>query len=374
MATKQPSARSTKAEILDAFNELLQENKALATQLQTALKPTPRSQSKAETPPQQSERNGAATAETQITIAPVNPIQLESQTVESIIQGLTQLQADFGGAVSDLSEKLTQEAVQLQTVQQSVTETSDQLEQLHDLTADDRSLDELIQQYEESAKAFDEEFSQRRDGVEEERKQAQVQWAKEQEDYRRAIQDRNSTQRKTRDRDGSEYTYDLELARKLGDDAYNQAQKRQYQALDDLQEQQEKQWQEREMAISNREKDFEDLKIKVEGFPEKLETAVKKAKEEGKGIAQYQAKVKADLLAKETEGQQRTYELRIQSLQETLDTQGNRIQSLCKQLDAALKQVQDLAVKAIEGTANQKSLQSMKEIAIEQARTQNKGK
>jgi hypothetical protein len=47
---------------------------------------------------------------------------------------------------------------------------------------------------------------------------------------------------------------------------------------------------------------------------------------------------------------------------------------LAKQLESALKQVQDLAVKAIEGAANINSYQAVKEIAIEQAKTQMKNK
>jgi hypothetical protein len=54
--------------------------------------------------------------------------------------------------------------------------------------------------------------------------------------------------------------------------------------------------------------------------------------------------------------------------------QESRIASLSKQLDSALKQVQDLAVKAIEGASNLKSFEAVKEIAIEQAKTQQKNK
>ena len=70
------------------------------------------------------------------------------------------------------------------------------------------------------------------------------------------------------------------------------------------------------------------------------------------------------------EGGRRFYELRVQSLQETIQNQETRIQNLSKQLDSALKQVQDLAVKAIEGASNLNSFQTVREIAIEQAKTQ----
>lgn len=66
--------------------------------------------------------------------------------------------------------------------------------------------------------------------------------------------------------------------------------------------------------------------------------------------------------------------MRIQSLEETIQNQEARINNLAKQLDSALKQVQDLAVKAIEGSANISSLQAVKEIALEQAKTKTNNK
>jgi len=74
------------------------------------------------------------------------------------------------------------------------------------------------------------------------------------------------------------------------------------------------------------------------------------------------------------EGQKRNYELRIQSLEQTIQNQEAWINNLSKQLDAALKQVQDLAVKAIEGASNINSYQALKEIAMEQAKAQTKMK
>ncbi len=51
--------------------------------------------------------------------------------------------------------------------------------------------------------------------------------------------------------------------------------------------------------------------------------------------------------------------------------QETRLQNLSKQFESALKQVQDLAVKAIEGTSNVNySYQAIKEIALEQAKSQ----
>ena len=66
--------------------------------------------------------------------------------------------------------------------------------------------------------------------------------------------------------------------------------------------------------------------------------------------------------------------MRIQAKESTIADNEARIGKLSQQLDAALKQVQDLAVKAIEGASNRNSFEAIKEIALEQAKNQPKSK
>ena len=166
----------------------------------------------------------------------------------------------------------------------------------------------------------------------------------------------------------------LDLARKIDREQAAQQQEILDRDLADTKESQEKAWLEQEKILAELEKQFNESKDKVAVFPGEKEAAVKKAKEEGKGIATYQAKIKSDLYAKDVEGQKRFYESRIESLEDSISTQGERLNSLSGQLAAALKQVQDLAVKAIEGSANANSYQTLKEITLEQAKSQAKTK
>ena len=366
MATKRLNAKNTKTEILTAYNELAKENKALEGQL--------KSTQKMMSQPTLSQ-NG--TSQVTITKGPVSTelkSSMKPPEIESIIEALNRLQLNFGGAASTLSEQLTSEVLKLEEIQASVAEESQQLETLHNLQFSDDSLTQLIDEYETSSKTFREEFSQNQEELELEIAQARKTWETEREDHRRAVKERHELQAKLRQRDTKEYTYDLTLQNKLSDDEFEQAQKQRYWELDEFQAAQEKQWADREKAITEREKEFEELKAKVESISEQLEKSIKKAKEEGKGIAHHQAKIRADLAAQEVEGHKLTYKLRIESLLDTIQTQENRIESLSSQLNAALKQIQDLAVKAIEGAANLSSLKSIREIAIEQAKNPSKSK
>lgn len=362
---KKLTDKSTKAEILEAYKEAAQEKAALELQIKQ-LNASPKQPSAAPAP------------------APVKPIveaqkpmalTQTQQKMQSTIDNLILLQFGFGGAVSELSEKLTSEAAKLEELRRTVGDEIQQLQELHGLedVAED-TLDNLIQQYEESAKTFTNELTEQRETVEQELLEQRLAWEKEQELQKLAVQERNENQEKARDRDEELYDYDLNLQRDLDIEEYEQRQKRLYQEIEEFRQEQEKQWAEREKSISEREKLSAEVKAKVEAFPKELEANIKNGKDNGRNIGNYQAKVKADLSAKDIEGQKQNYELQIQGMLQTIQNQESRIASLSKQLDSALKQVQDLAVKAIEGSSNLSSFQAVREIAIEQAKTQQKNK
>lgn len=359
MATKKLTDKNTKAEILQAYEELTREASGLKSQITQVLKEQ-----------KTSNQEPVKTTFNQ----PMNQTATIQQKMNYTIESLAKIQLGFGSAANELSEKLTTQATRLEEIIKAVENEVEQLEQLHSLEVDDDTLDTLIVAYEENSKTYQEEFNQRYDLLSQEILEYNNAWQKEQEEYKKNIKERNDNLNKNNQRETAEYKYDLELQRRLNLDEYEQQQKALYQQLDELREEAEKQWCEREKTISEREKQFEDYKMKVEVFPKEKEAAIKKATEEGRGIAHYQAKVKADLYAKEVEGQKRFYEQRLQSLEQTITNQETRLQNLSKQLESALKQVQDLAVKAIEGTANVNSYQAIKEIALEQAKSQVKNK
>lgn len=359
MVVKKPTDKSTKAEILQAYEELAKETTAVKTQLNQVLK---ENQSTTKEKPKLEPKT--------VMNQPITVQQKMNYTIES----LAKIQLGFGSAANELSEQLTTQAAKLAEIGENVEEEVQQLKQLHNLETSEDILDTLITNYEDNSKAYQEEFNQQKETLLQEIDEQRKTWLKEQEENNGLIKERDENLKRTRQRDEAEYKYNLELQRKLAKDEYEQQQKELNKQLEEFQQETEKEWAEREKAIVEREKQFEEYKAKVEVFPKDKEAAIKKATEEGKGIAYYQAKIKSDLYSKEVEGQKRFYEQRLQSLEQTITNQDTRLQNLSKQLESALKQVQDLAVKAIEGTANVNSYQAIKEIALEQAKSQVKNK
>jgi uncharacterized coiled-coil protein SlyX len=359
VVAKKPTDKSTKAEILQAYEELAKETASVKTQLNQVLKEN------------QSVTKDKPKLEPKTAMTQPSTIQ---QKMNYTIESLAKIQLGFGSAANELSEQLTTQASKLAEIRENVEQEVQQLKQLHNLEISEDILDTLIGNYEENSKNYQEEFNQQKEVLFQEIDEQRKTWIKEQEDNNRLIKERDENLKKTRQRDEAEYKYNLELQRKLAKDEYEQQQKELNKQLEEFQQETEESWAEREKVIAEREKQFEESKAKVEAFPKDKEAAIKKATEEGKGIAYYQAKIKSDLYSKEVEGQKRFYEQRLQSLEQTITNQDNRLQNLSKQLESASKQVQDLAVKAIEGTANVNSYQAIKEIALEQAKSQVKNK
>lgn len=183
-------------------------------------------------------------------------------------------------------------------------------------------------------------------------------WSKEQQAYYRLIAERNEDDRKSQQREESEY----------------EEKKLRQQKLIETRQVLEQQWQSRELEISRQEQEYDAAKAKIAAFDEQLRSRIKQGTESGNGIGAYQAKVKANLRFQEIEGEKQNYQLRIESLEQTIKHQAARISKLSQQLDSSLQQVQDLAVKAIEGTSNRNSFEAVKAIALEQAKTTHKGK
>lgn len=349
-----PSTRKTKTQILAAFDELLAEHKALQTQYEQLRKRSAAKKTLA---------NGSGVSG-----------DVSAYTMDTILGGLVTLRNGFGSATSELSSKLAAEATKLQELRDQIEEKSNRLVGLYSLKIEEETLDQLIQEYIEKSERFGEELKQKRDIFEQEQAEEESAWEKEQEEQARVVQERDEALRKERKRDKEEYAYRLQLERQLTTEQYNEQMKTLYRELDELVQAKEKEWQEREKGISEREKEYKESKAKAESLPAELETAIKKAKKEGEEISRRQTSYTANLLAKEEEGNTLVYEYKIQSLEDTIKRQRTRIESLAEQLEAAVRQAQNLAVKSIEGSAHETSFNALKEIVLEQAKHSSKGK
>ena len=355
---KRPTTRASKDQILAAFDQLNSEYKKLSSSAASAAPAKEHTVASASDP-----RNASR-----------DDARGQDASIEGTIAALLSLRSGFGSAVSGLSAKLTAEASRLTELRKEVDNQVKQLAELHDIKVTETTLQTVIQDYQVKSDAFSRELSEKQEAFEAELEAKTTAWNAEKEEHARAGAERDEIQKKGRKRGTEEYDYDLSQRRKAEADAYDQQRKAEERELEELVRAKDKAWAEREKQIADQEAVHAELKAKFEELPQKLEAAVKRARGEGAGIAGSQSKVKADLLAKEIDGERRLFELKAKSLEATIKERQHQIDTLSAQLSSALKQGQDLAVKAIEGASNSTSFMAVKEIALEQAKNTPKNK
>ena len=207
----------------------------------------------------------------------------------------------------------------------------------------------MTQEHQEKLRILEQDTTSKREVLEKDIAQNRKDWQKEQAIFEEAIATYNTQQVKERQREIEEYQYKLEMTRKVNANAYEARKLKVERETQESTKDKEKNWKEREKVLNDNKALFTEYQLKVAAFPAELEEAVKKSREEAIKDTSQKAKVEADLFEKEWESTKQNYELRIKSLEEAIQKQVEQIEGISTQLQTALKQAQDLAMKAFDG-------------------------
>ncbi|MEH2065791.1 MAG: hypothetical protein V7K50_26635 [Nostoc sp.] len=274
-------------------------------------------------------------------------------TVDSIVKGLADLQLEFGSILNALSEKLAQENFKLDELNRAIEIETQRLQELQQIRVIADTLDILSQEHQEKLKNLEQDTISKREALEKEIIIRRKEWQKEQAEYEEKLQTYNDLLAKDRQQEQEESQYKLENTRKFNTDSYEAIKRQQQREIQENSQRKQKDWAEREKIFAERQPLFADYEQKVTTFPNEMEEAVKKAREEAIKESSQKAKIEADLFEREWESNKQSYEQKILSLEETIKKQSEQIEGISAQLQTALKQAQDLAMRAF-GSSNPK--------------------
>jgi len=355
--------RNTKTQIMDAYTALLANYETLQARARAA------------------ERGAKAAARRAGDSAPPKgraaPAEPDDMSIAGVLGQLDSLKLHFGSAASDISGKLTAEATHLAGLRGDIGERLEQLRLLHSLEVDGEPTDTvraLLDSHAALSASFATSHTAGVDAFEAELAAEQAAWTRELGAHNRTVKARDSERSKQRKREQAHYTYTLQRTREREAEEQAVAQAAREKALNTEIATQDSATAAREAALAEREAAVAAARSEAEGLDDRMETARKQAAEEGAAIARRQARIKADRLAKQVAGEHRVLELEVSALDEQVSEQDTHIKHLNAQIEATLKQIQDLAVQSIKGAEQASSFETLKRIAIEQARTGQKGK
>ena len=110
------------------------------------------------------------------------------------------------------------------------------------------------------------------------------------------------------------------------------------------------------------------LRKEVEGGPARLQKESQAAAEQARRETEAKFEQQILVMKKDAETDRRLSELRIKTLEDGAANHAAQVAALEKQLSDAKQQVQDIAVKAIEGASGARTLSHINQIAMEQAK------
>ena len=287
---------------------------------------------------------------------------VESVSVDSVAQRISALNGEVSRTLLQLSEKLTDEVDLLTRVRDAVTLERQELERLHKIDIAATSLDQLVQDY-----------ARERERLEAEIETTRAEWEQETRTAERERKEAEEALRKQRQRENDDYEYRKQLERKKAQDRYDEEAHLLAQKNEERQRELERTWTQREAALAEREEELTRLRQQVEELPRRIAAEKEAALAEAtrQVTAHYEQQIL--VLQKDAEAERKLATFQVSGLQEALKRQAEQMAALEKAVEEAKRQVQDIALKAIEGASGSRALAHVNQIAMEQAKGRPQG-
>ncbi len=287
---------------------------------------------------------------------------VEGVTVDAVVQRISGLGLEVSHALADVSRKLNTEVQLLASVREAVALERAELERLHKVDIAATALDQMVQDYAHQKQQLESEIATQR-----------AAWDEEAARVERERKDQEDSLKKQRQREIEDYEYKKNLERKKSQDKYDEDVRLQEKKNQEKQEALEKGWKQREAALKEKEEELARLRKEADELPARIQKEAQAAAEQARRETEAHLEQQILVLKKDAETEKRLAALQVKSLEESVARQQSQIAALEKQLADAKQQVQDIAVKAIEGASGAKALAHINQIAMEQAKNRPQG-
>ena len=341
---KKLTLSNTKQEMLEAYNTVL---KQLEAQREVELKPEKKLEEKK--------------AKEVIQVA-------ESLSSEGVAKEISNLKIETSKTLAQISDRLEEEVNKFRAIQSAIALKEKELQELYEIEKSAVALAALIESQHQKRQAFELEMAEKKEALSQEIEALRAQREQEKKEYEEEVRERDTAEKKKRDRDKEEFEYSFKREQRLTKDKFEDEKAKLEKEIQIKKEQMEKELKAREEVIAEREEELNELKKRVAAFPKEMETAMGKAIKEATDRLTLEAKNREELQKREFIGEKNVLTTRIESLEKIAKEQSEQITKLTQQLEKAYQQVQEIAVKTIEGSSTVKSFANLQQWISEQTR------
>ena len=285
----------------------------------------------------------------------------DSVTTEAVIKKTAELKHEFGLTLAKLAEKMDAEVARYESIKAAVENKQQELQDIFEIQKEATSLAALIEAQMQKREAFEEEMGARKDTLESEIRIVREEWEKTKKQHEQELKESEAAELKQRKREKEEYEYDFQREKQQLRDAFTTEKTAWEREWNNSREEKEKELAEREDTIVRSEAELKELREKVDKFPNELNKTVEKAVKEATERIILDAEHKEQLSLNKFEGEKNVLNIRIETLERTIKEQTQQITKLSSQLEKSYGQVQDIAVKAVEGSSGQRNMANIGE-------------
>jgi hypothetical protein len=326
--TNEISTKNTKNEILDAYHDVLEKLK---------------------------ETRKLSKQEQKISEEKKEIVEIASKrTADDIVKNLAELKLSLVKSLEEVEEKLLSSHKQLTTLQQAIQFQTKELADIHEIKINADTLTALLIAQKEKTSAFEIEMKERQQIFEQDMLQKRTIWKKEQEEFELVRKEQEIETKKTRQREQEDYVYQRDLLRKKERDQYEAEKELLEKELITKRATLEQTFAEREAKITSQEEEFKVLKEKAQKFPAELQQAIQETEKNLMERLKFKYDYETKLAQKEVEGERKLHQQMVAALEAKVAQLESQIKHLSDKTNQANLQVQDIAVKAIEGASRQR--------------------
>ncbi|MDR0754035.1 MAG: hypothetical protein LBF04_01455 [Prevotellaceae bacterium] len=319
------SEKSTKAEILKAYEALLKE-------IQNAKNDIPKQV--------QEEKQKTATLE-----------KVSGITSEGIIKNIGDLKTSLNSSLDGMLQSLTDEFKKLEEIRAAIILEKKTLEDLYSLSANTDSLAAMLLVQKEKKENFEKTMKETEAAFANEMAEKKAQWELETVKQKAGEKEYAEDVIKRHKREEEEYAYNLKIKRQKEQDEYDSRKFQLEKELADKKTNFEQEISHRETALKNAEAELTELRKNNAEFPTKLDKALKDRETELSKQLQGKYDFEIKLIEKQNEADIRLKDQIITSLQEKIKEKQEQLKEYTDKANRAEASVKDIAVKAIENTS-----------------------
>lgn len=260
---------------------------------------------------------------------------------ETAAQEITQLNLTLGRTLSEFQQKVFEQAQRVQDLDVALAVKTAELQSLFDKEVVASETSALVERHEKIKKEIEEE---------------KARFEKEQIEQRADLE-------KKRQRENQEYEYNKSIQRRDAEDKFTLDSRRRKQELAEEESSLRKGWAERESTLKSTEKEIEDLRTKVNGFPEVLKSEVAREKAIVANSVKQDLTHQFQLTQKDLENRLLLADQKERAGQTTIAALSSEVEKLRRQVEVAQDRVVDLAQGVSSSFAGKEALLAVQSVS-----------